>query len=284
MRAQSEFNWMFVIVAGVIILAFFVNFAFKYKSFQDEKLSIELLINLDNSLSTLQASPYSTFDTISLPRDLEITCNNLQIANKKYPNEKIIFSPKNLKDKIYIYYKQFNFPFKIENFYYIISSKDKFYLVYNINDAISREFAESLINNLPDKFKQNVNLVSSKQPNGKNIFINLNSNTNDVKIFLNQDKTSISYNNKVYNDVNQELVYAAIFSDDFECNYNKIKPAMEKLILIYLNKLTSLQNSNCNYASFTTYLQKLKDLNYQDIKPVEELNKNLASLNCPVLY
>jgi hypothetical protein len=28
----------------------------------------------------------------------------------------------------------------------------------------------------------------------------------------------------------------------------------------------------------------LKDLKFQDTKSIEELNKNLASINCPTLY
>jgi hypothetical protein len=231
----------------------------------------------------LQSSPYNTFDVIEIPKDVELTCTDIKIEDKNYPNTKLIFSPKTLKDKIYVYYKPFNFPFKVDNFYYIISPSDKFYLIYN--DAKSREYADSLIENLPDRFKQNVLVSTTKQLNGKNIFINSNpGNANDIKITINQDKVSLNYKNKVYEDVPIELVYGAIFSDDFDCVYNKLKPNLEKTILTYQNKITLLQSSTCSYSPFMQYLSKLKEVKYTNTKSVEELNKNLASLNCPTLY
>src|SRR3989338_3661458 len=281
MKSQAQFNWIFVIIAGAIILTFFVSFALKYKSLQDEKLSVELLINFDNALTNLQSTTFTVFDTIEAPKEIEITCSKFRIENREYDNDKLIFSPKNLKDKIYIYYRQFNFPFKIDNFYYAISPGNKFFLVHN--DQKSREYAQALIDDLPDKFKQNVLSVSSRQPNGKNVFINSNANANDVNIIL-QDKISIYYNNKLYNDVINELVYGAIFSDDFDCVYNKLKQNIDDVILSYPNKLILLQGSNCNYASSIQYLQNLKNLRYQDTKAVEELNKEMSSRNCPLIY
>ena len=281
MKSQTQFNWIFIIVAGAIILTFFVNFAFKFKSFQEEKLSIELLINFDNALTNLQASLFNTFDIIEIPKDVEITCNEFRIEDKNYDNNKLIFSPNILKDKIYIYYKQFNFPFNVENLYYIISPGNRFYLI--VNDAESREYAESLIEDLPEKFRENIQIKATRQLTGKNIFINQNS-ANDANIILQDNKVSIYYNNKLYDDVNKELVYGIIFSENFECNYNKLKSSLEKTVDVYQNKVFLLQNSNCNYASFPQYLQRLKEMKYQDVNAVETLNKNLASQNCPTLY
>ena len=283
MKSQIEFNWIFIIIAGAIILTFFVTFAFKYKSVQEEKLSVDLLINLDKALYNLQASPYATFDIIDIPKDLQITCNDLKIGDRSYSNNNLIFSPENLKDKIYIYFKQFNFPFKVDNFYYIISPGNNFYLVYNQNDQKAKEFTEDLINNLPEKFKNNIKISTIRKPNAKNIFINTNAQPNDVKITIN-DKITINYNNINYEDVNQELVYGAIFSDDFDCVYKKIKPRFENVINSYEKKLVLLQNSNCNYAILNQYLQKLKNFHYSDTKIIEILNQDLASLNCPILY
>ena len=282
MKAEMEFNWIFVIIAGAIILAFFVNFGLKYQSLQQEKLSVELLINLDNALFNLQSSSFDIIDVVDIPKDLEITCNNFKIGNRNYTNDKIIFSPKNLKDKIYIYYKPFNFPFKAENFYYIVSPKDRFYLI--ANDQSSREFAQNLINDLPERFRQNVFIETTRQFTEKNIFINSAANINDIKVTIQNDKISINYNNKVYDDVNKELVYGALFGENFDCNYEKLKSRMDKTILSYQGKLILLQNSNCNYSPFVQYLNKLKELKYQDTKAVETLNKNLVSLNCPSLY
>ncbi len=279
MKAQEQFSWIFVVIAGAVILSFFVTFAFKYQSLQEEKLATELLINLDNAFFNLQSSPFNTFDTIEIPKDVQITCNSLKIGDRNYSNTNLIFSSKELNDKMYIWYKPFNFPFKADNFYYITSPKNKFYLI--ANDEKTREFAKLLIEDLPDKLKQNFYIENTKQPNGKNIFL-YNSQTNDVKIINQDNKFTVFYNNKIYEDASQELIYGAIFSDDFECLYNKLKLNLEEIIKTYEKKSLILQNSNCNYANFN--LQKLKELRYQDSKQIEKLNENLASLNCQTLY
>ena len=92
MKSQIEFNWIFIIIAGAIILTFFVTFAFKYKSVQEEKLSVDLLINLDKALYNLQASPYATFDIIDIPKDLQITCDDLKIGDRSYSNNNLILT------------------------------------------------------------------------------------------------------------------------------------------------------------------------------------------------
>jgi len=279
MKAQEQFSWIFIVIAGAVILSFFATFAFKYQSLQEEKLAIELLINLDNAFFNLQSSPFNTFDIIEIPKNVQITCNSLKIGNRNYSSTNLIFSPKELNDKIYIWYKPFNFPFKADNFYYITSSKNKFYLI--ANDEKTREFAKSLVENLPDKIKQNFYIENIKQPNGKNIFL-YNSQTNDVKIINQDNKFTVFYNDKIYEDASQELIYGAIFSDDFECLYNKLRLNLEDIIKTYGKKSLILQNSKCNYANFN--LKELKELRYQNAERIEKLNENLASLSCPPLY
>ncbi|MEK6834986.1 MAG: hypothetical protein AABX61_01850 [Nanoarchaeota archaeon] len=285
MRSQAEFNWIFIIVAGAIILTFFISFGLKYKSLQDEKLAIELLINFDNSLTNLQASSFNTFDVINVPKEIELTCNNFNIESKDYANTKMIFSPKKLNNKIYIYYKEFKFPFKVDSLYYILNQNNRYYLVYNSNDKKAEEFAQSLINDLPEKIKSNLIISNVKKTDGKNIFINSNlGNSSDVKIVLNQDKILISKNKIIYDDVNKELVYGIIFSEDFDCVYNKLKSSLDKVIQVNQKKLVLLQGENCNYNNLIQYLTKLKTMHFSDTISLETLNLDLESKNCPTLY
>ena len=100
MKSQSELNWVFILIIGAIILAFFTAFAFKYKSLQDEKTSIEILNTMDNSLTSLKTSPYATFDSINLPLDVQVTCNNLIINEKTYATKNLLFSQKKLSKKM----------------------------------------------------------------------------------------------------------------------------------------------------------------------------------------
>ena len=262
MKAQSELNWVFILVAGAIIIVFFTGFAFKYKSLQEEKLSIELLTKLDNSLTSLQSSPYNTITEINLLKDIEIKCNEIKIDNEEFKTKKLIFSQNKLKNKMLIYYKPFKVPFKIADFYFIIDgTKNNIYP----KDQGSRIYLENLKENLPEKFKENFNIVNAK---GKEIQIN-------------QD--SFTINNKQY-PLHEDLVYASILSNDFECLYEKIKEKTNKAVIVYQNKANMLNQGNCNYGSFTPYLNKLKTLNFNAISSIESLNQNLVGRNCPALY
>ena len=56
-RGQSEqFNWVFVLVAGAIILGFFVMFVFKYQDLQQKKLSVNVGKILDENIKLLETT------------------------------------------------------------------------------------------------------------------------------------------------------------------------------------------------------------------------------------
>ncbi|MEK6835863.1 MAG: hypothetical protein AABX55_02465 [Nanoarchaeota archaeon] len=278
MKSQVEFNWIFVLVAGAILLTFFVWFAVKYKDIQEEKLNIEILTNLDNSLTNLQASSFTLIDEIKLPVELQITCNDLIVNDKNYKNNNFIFSPSKLKNKMLIWYEPFKMPFKIADFYYIISSDKKFFLIYNNQDQ--EDYIDILIEDLPEKFKSNV-IKSNTIGNGKNIYF-YNANVDATKILVNQNKINIITNNN-YEDVNNDLVYAAIFSDNFDCVYTKLNQETNNIIKIYSDKAILLQSPNCNYIALRNELNNFK-LTNSKARTIETLNKALSLQNCPALY
>jgi|SRR3989344_1941791 len=280
MKSQSELNWVFILIIGAIILAFFTAFAFKYKSLQDEKTSIEILNTLDNSLTSLKTSPYATFDSINLPLDVQVTCNNLIINEETYATKNLLFSQKKLSKKMFIYYKPFKAPFKIADFYFITDLNAKYHLVY---DSTTQQYVISLINSLPQELQSKFSYSSNRKTQAftKNIEIkNLNNYRNIDNLNLNNNYLKVDDFSLYKND---ELVYAAIFSDNFECMNEKIKLEIDKAVSVYKNKALTLRHENCNYASLMSYLDNLKnDLTYSS--SINSINTELSSNNCPILY
>ncbi len=280
MKSQSELNWVFILIAGAIILAFFTAFAFKYKSLQDEKTSIEILSTLDNSLTSLKTSPYATFDTINLPIDVQVKCNNIVINEKSYATRNLLFSPEKLNKKMLIYYKSFKEPFKIADFYFLTDLNSKYHLVY---DSSTQSYVISLINNLPQELQSKFSYSTNRKTQAftKNVEIkNLNNYLRTDNINSNNNYLKVDNFNLHKND---ELVYAAIFSDDFECMNEKIKLEINKAVSIYKNKAMTLKHENCNYNSLIGYLDNLKDdLSYSN--SISAINTELSSNNCPTLY
>lgn len=270
MKSQSELNWVFILVAGAIILAFFTGFAFKYKDLQEEKTSIELVTTLDNALTSLKSSPFNTYDEITLPFNVEITCNNIIINEESFETNNLLFSKAQLEDKMLIYYKQFNIPFKVADFYFITDLKQKYHIIY---DSSTQAYITKLINDLPEELAEKFSSsnLQKSQANVKNIEI---KNLNNNKIKVNSQELYL----------NQDLIYAAIFSDNFNCAYDKIKEETSNTVSVYEDKIITLNYPGCSYSQFLSYLDKIKEFDLSYINSIDSLNYDLAAQNCPTLY
>lgn len=270
MRSQSELNWVFILVAGAIILVFFTGFAFKYKDLQEQKTAIEILTTLDNTLTSFKSSPYKTFDEINLPIKLEITCNEIKVNNENFKTNNLLFSQARLKNKMFIYYVPFKAPFKISDFYLISDLNRKFHLVH---DSSTQSYIIELINNLPQELQRKFtySTLQKNEANVKNVQIKS----------LNNNKISID-NQEIY--LNDDLVYAAIFSDNFNCMQEKINKEINNAVNVYKNKALTLNKPNCNYNAFLTYLDKIKENDFTYVNSIETLNEDLTNDNCPTLY
>ncbi|MEK6932349.1 MAG: hypothetical protein AABW56_00980 [Nanoarchaeota archaeon] len=267
MKSQAEFNWIFIIIAGAIILAFFTGFAFKYKALQEEKISIQLLTSLDNTLTSLKSSPFKTLDKINLPNEISITCNDIIVNEKKFKTNNLLFSQGKLSKEMLVYYRPFKLPFKIADFYLITDSNKRYNLIY---DSSTQNYVVSLINDLPDDLQAKFSYSTTEKTNMINIRI---TNLNDDKLRVN--------NQELYK--NDDLVLAAIFSDEFSCMNEKIKLELNNVIQVYKDKSLTVNKDTCNYVPFLTYLDKLKN-DYSYSSSIEGINDNLAAINCPVLY
>ncbi|MBU2634489.1 MAG: hypothetical protein KJ674_04560, partial [Nanoarchaeota archaeon] len=150
MRAQVQFNWIFVIIVGALILLFFVGFTIKYKDLQEQKQEIILLNNFDDALKSLERSSFTTSTNLNLIKEVKVSCDENVFINTQETSN-LLFSDEKLKNKILIWYQPYELPFFITNFYYLIDDK-KYYLVVN-NDPELNEFVDDLIDDLPSNFQ-----------------------------------------------------------------------------------------------------------------------------------
>lgn len=285
MKAQIEFNWIFTIIVGAIILLFFFGFTLKYRDLQEKKQEIILLNNFDNSLKLLEKSSFQTSTDLDLYNEINVRCDNNRIYLNNEETNNIIFSEKNLNNKIFILYQPYKVPFFITNIYYIIGSK-RYYIVVN-NDQDLNSFVDSLIEELPDDFKNRVVKTNSYNPNDrKNRYISFIGDA-DVHIVSDQDYNygSLIIANQEYNYYGREMLYGAIFSEDYGCLLDIVKARMDNAILMYENKINVIKKEGCSYNAILSELENLRQgFDKQKVDNIEELNKNLANLNCPVLY
>lgn len=267
-KGEVYFNWIFILIVGAVFLAFFMGFAIKYKDLQEKKTEIIFLNNLDIALTNLQSSSFTTSTNIELPLDVNINCNNKGyniFINENNDADYIIASKEKLKNKIYIWYKPYKIPFQATNFYYITDDNPLNIFTNNI------ELVNSLKNDMPESFSSRLNVFS-----GNKLIINGDKN-----------KGTMFFEGKNIPYLGKEMLYAAVLSSNYSCFYDSVKKEMNEAISIYENKARVLSKSGCNYNLILSKMNLLRDINsvdYSIVENIEEMNRNLISINCPGLF
>jgi len=283
-KAQTQFNWIFVLIAGVIFLAFFITIAMKYRDIQEEKTHIELLNNLDIAITSLQSSPFKTTTKINIPVETQLLCNNnklyLKIAERQYETQNIIASQEKIKNKIIISSNQLNLPFKIATLYYLLPEAKKYVFVY---DEESKEQIEEIKQDL--SLLENIEYKQSpikEDPAKDYIYL-----TQSAKSKIQVTPTSILLPNKqplpYYNNYH---LYALIFSSQPECLSSLIDSQLKQKTQIYIDKIPFLQSSQgCDYSLINNQLQQFpQNPSKSNQELLIELNKQIINKNCPAVF
>src|SRR3989344_2527074 len=139
------FKYILVLVAGSIILLFFVRFAFMHAKTSENIGSVKGVTSLNDNLDAFAISPNAdTTINLGYDADFKFDCGNIVAGNSQpIRSNKIIFSPKELKGKqIDAWTLAWRFPFKVGNFYYLNNDKNKIYVGgnnYNILNPVSTD-------------------------------------------------------------------------------------------------------------------------------------------------
>ncbi len=284
----EQFSWIFIIVAGSIILGFFVMFAFKYVALQSQKENAKLSSGIYNELYTLQKSGFKTETDIPLFTDKEITitCDKFQLGNfaPESLSREFIFSPSKMTtNKINLWMMGWDYPFRISNFFYL-TSNEEYFLVY---DSSSEEFVKSL--RFPKNF--NVKVTNVESSKGKNIYFK-NSNKG-VSIPANESGY-LKIDGKQYPYFGLPMLYGAIFSDNYGCILDRALEKYRIIIDIYSEKAEMLASIKpiCGYDSLKRDLLLLdKAVVSKDYEKIFDLsnklsleNENLVGGGCNPLF
>jgi len=157
----EQFNWIFVLVAGSIILSFFVMFTFKYVELQEKKQDVEA-IRFFGGKVLAASSKIDVGDSGALDSDAEnglrfgysvllgqlctdntstVYVNKGDLAKYKLKDE-VVFMPREMQiNALDIWILPWKYPFQVTNFIYLADPKTRFYLV---KDAASRDFVDAL--------------------------------------------------------------------------------------------------------------------------------------------
>ena len=264
---SAQLTWLFILIAGAIILAFFFNLSMKHKVVAEEKLSITLRSRV-NALFTSAQQTSNTFFRMKLPgAKITYDCSGYRIGSSSSMNLEPAFSPsliKSIQDTFIIYSMAWSIPFDTTNFLFITSPGVKYVFIHppshtseiyeklykDLPPNITRiETEMSKINDVNDTNNYKVRVVSFEDINGKTmqkvkseitgIYIHPDSSATALNGFAGEVKfynyTTSGFNeieDADYNFTGEAMLLAAIFADrptSFECG---MRAAMKRMLLV----------------------------------------------------
>jgi len=304
--SDIPFKWIFILIVGALIIAFFVRFAYQHIETTNKINTRQMIYNLDDQLNALSTSQQSN-KYIDIKQELNLSCGSLNSLDFKKSTEKIIFSPSTLKnEKIAAWTLSWEFPFKIANLYYLSNKNIRYLLIYDTttfnyvkNLQIPQIFNYQLmdIKNLNQNVLQRssstlqqVNLIFFTQPK----YITLTGPKVNI-VVVNITKKDIKINNKHYTYLDEPLLYGAIFApENYDCLYEKSLAQLQFISDIYSQKayylLIKVNNPLCKskLTISKNTLDIFKTLNgiilYQYKNQLESQNIELLKNDCPSIY
>lgn len=321
-KAQMpEFNWLFAIIVGAVILFLAIYFAGKLIRTGGYKESVVLLRNLDillNPFASLGAVGEALSKPIKMPAEaiVEFSCDStglgeegLRLKSKGsfgkwsefapdegyyYVYDKYVFA-ETLKGKnFYLLSKPFALPFRIDDLIYITAED---YCFVNAPDAIEEELSSM---NIPAiEFKN-----STRECKETSKTVCFETEGCDIKVegaLCEEDEEcepvykygNVNKDNKILPFVTDALMYGAIFASSgiYECNFERLMNRLTLLCDIYNERVDKLSGRGCDMEDVNSLIGSLRHESTEareasDMSSLYALAQNLADKNyylgCPL--
>ena len=300
---EIQFNWIFVLVAGAVILLFFVLLINKQRALAETSTQAAVLGDFDKVVTSLSLKSGEKLD--SIPKfDLRIDCGKISVGTQaiRYQNL-ILFAPSLIKgDKIIVQTMDFNLPFKIVSIPNIASLKMRYLLVSNGNSALANNVnsllsqnlnkqivssASSVVNQNNYKVKfaffgavENVPASLAKMNDEDVTAISINANANEEKgtVTFYQKKGSGWNPLSSYPYIGMASLISAIYTDKpeiYKCGMENEFTRMNLVAKVYLgkaNKLMIAADANSKTECKTMYENALASI---DILKSSNFNSNI---------
>ncbi len=157
-QAETQLNWIFILIVGAIILAFFTYIVMKQKTSSEAKFAGKVSQQINTILVGAKVSS-GTVQEIPTPElAIRFTCNDYYIgpASQRLGN-RVVFAQENLEGtKLITWTLDWNVPFKVTSFLYMTTPNVRYVIVGNANDRAANE----LFSILP--VKMNKELVATQ--------------------------------------------------------------------------------------------------------------------------
>ncbi len=128
---EIQFNWIFVLIIGALIITFFVMIAQKQKQASDRSLAADILSDM-GLLFTGQGVSVGREDVLEMPDiPIDVSCTDFSMMGiPKELGQTILFAPSRIEaEELIMWTLSWDVPFKVANFMYMTGKDDKYYVV-----------------------------------------------------------------------------------------------------------------------------------------------------------
>lgn len=286
-RGQAEvFNWVFVIVIGVVIFIFFVGFGVKYKGLMEDRNDVRMLRSIDVMLEGLKNDDLYD-EAKGIKFDFKLGPNKLILNNfEKQFGDKFIFGDRINGNILKAWVKDFKFPYKTASFIFLSDERTVYYL---IGDNTKTSEIRALMPKKDGQDRFNViemssfseTFVSSGQK-ARFVFFGSFSGierARELGEVVKITDTNIIYDDESFEIFDELLKVGAVFSNEenFKANYNNLKDKVDNLSKLYKKRMTMLYG-NCPRSP--TYLNDI----YEKQEELILQNNGLRNNGCDVIF
>lgn len=310
---EVQFNWIFVLIAGAVILILIIGNVQRQKNISKYSIDILTLNSLDAVLSGFEASTGS-INVLEIPNSkIEFGCNKATIVGvSKQFNAMNVFTPSVLEgNNIISVNNEWKIPYKATNLIYLTNPNIKYIFIGN------SDFARELYVMMPDEinsdgytqvqaiqdenydsvriifFNQEPEIPDSFKAAKKSVTalkVNGNENKGDIEFFELVDNEFESKGTSHY--LRQATLFGAVFTDDievYECVMESAFKDLKAVSQVYKKKIDGLReyyiekNDACQGNYSVSHVQEILDatetFNQLNINQIDSAAENLELQN-----
>lgn len=131
---ELQFHWIFVLIAGILILVFFISLAQKHRTASEKKLSASLSWTLDTAFTAVMKSPQTAQVHPAPPGGVEFVCDpscQIVIGRVTKPfGDRPIFASGYATGSLVLWTAPFEMPYKVANALLVSSTGMTYYIVH----------------------------------------------------------------------------------------------------------------------------------------------------------
>ncbi len=312
---EVQFNWIFILIAGALILGFFGAVIMRSRPIAEDMLAEPILTSM-NAIITSTGISTRTAMFVEIPEEkISFSCERFSVGafSQPIPETNIVFAPSETEGSFLIAWAfDFNIPHHITNFLFI-TSPDKRYVfldpsnsqeVQRIYDLIpshvrkqkfsTQHFSVDGSSETRIVFFSSAGMPSGIQHDVQDGISAIRVDTSSNKVYF-YERTDSGIVEKEADYFGDAMLLGAVFSQDFEdyeCNVRKIIKKINVVNRVYHRRTARLQQAYPAYCYYvpnhfphqiTSLSASLPQLiNSKNL--LEQYSRELDKRSCPPVY